>query len=332
MSPVSGGGCVEVDMRVLISGTCPAALNSNYDLLQQISCGFKQASLTDTAVEVQLVPLEHLLEAIDQWRPYATLLVGGLALDTIPLPIVRHVCERVHSRLVVWSLEDPYELDCMLRQGHWFDLVVTSDAASRFFYPGIWNVHHLPLASPDQSEPRSGQQLDVTKRWLFCGVPFQSRLRWLDALVKSCPEGLLIGPDWPSYPAPTRVSHQRIAPAVLRALYEAFPVTLVIGRDLNLANAAGVVPSTPGPRLFECAGVGGRQLVCGSGLEVTSYYEPGSEILVASSVEEALDHLSWAESNSAEIALLGQRAWRRTQSEHLYVHRAQQLLTWIRSL
>ena len=29
-------------MRVLISGTCPAALNSNYGLLREISAGFEQ--------------------------------------------------------------------------------------------------------------------------------------------------------------------------------------------------------------------------------------------------------------------------------------------------
>jgi spore maturation protein CgeB len=318
-------------MRVLISGTCPAALNSNYVLLRHIADGFERLSgTTGIILDVHLVPLEQLLDAIQQWRPSITLLVGGLALDTIPLPIVRHLCDQSGSCLAIWSLEDPYELDYMLRQGHWFDLVVTSDASSRCFYPGDWNVRHLPLASPDHSPPQSGYQLDLSRRWLFCGVPFDCRLQWLDPLVKASPHGLLIGPDWPDYPPPTRVCHQRITPVVLGALYAALPVTLVFGRDLNLANAAGVVPSTPGPRLFECAGVGGRQLVCGPGLELASYYEPGRELLVAQTLEEALEWLAWSEMHPEEIALLGERAWHRTQAEHLYVHRAQQLLRWIK--
>ena len=320
-------------MRLLISGTCPAALNSNYGLLREITRGFEQlAAANGAAVEVRLVSLEALPAAIGHWRPAATLLVGGLALDTIPLPLVRHGCDQVRSRLVFWSLEDPYELDCVLRQGHWFDLLLTSDAASRCFYPGDWTVQHLPLASADRPAPEPGQQLNHPARWLFCGVPFSSRLQWLDGLVQACPEGLLIGPDWPDYPAPTRVRHHRIAPAVLQGLYAALPLTLYLGRDLNLANAAGVMPSTPGPRLFECAGAGGRQLVCGAGLELERYYEPQQEVLVAATLEEALEQLAWAAAHPEVLAALGQRAWRRTQAEHLYRHRAGRLLSWLREL
>jgi spore maturation protein CgeB len=319
-------------MRLLISGTCPAALNSNYGLLWEITRGFEQLAAAGTAVEVRLVQLEDLPVVIRDWRPTATLLVGGLALDTIPLPLVRHVCDQVHSRLVFWSLEDPYELDCVLRQGHWFDLLITSDAASRCFYPGDWLVKHLPLASADRPLPLLGQLLNHPAQWLFCGVPFACRLHWLDGLVQACPEGLLIGPDWPEYPAPTQVRHQRIASEVLGALYASLPLTLYLGRDLNLANAAGVVPSTPGPRLFECAAAGGRQLVCGAGLELDQYYEPGQEVLVAATMEEAQDRLAWSASHPEDLASLGQRAWRRTQAEHLYRHRAKRLLTWIREL
>jgi spore maturation protein CgeB len=319
-------------MRLLISGTCPAALNSNYGLLKEIARGFKQLASHGAVVEVRLVTLEELPSSIRQWRPAVTLLVGGLALDTIPLPLVRHGCEQVRSQLVFWSLEDPYELDFVLRQGHWFDLLITSDAASRCFYPGDWAVQHLPLASADRPAPEPRQQLNHPALWLFCGVPFACRMDWLDDLMQAYPEGLVIGPDWPDYPAPTIVSHQRIASTVLAALYASMPLTLYLGRDLNLANAAGVVPSTPGPRLFECAGAGGRQLVCGAGLELARYYEPEQEVLVAATLEEALDRLAWAASHPEALAALGQRAWRRTQAEHLYRHRAERLLSWLREL
>ncbi|MFZ0407318.1 MAG: glycosyltransferase [Cyanobium sp.] len=259
-------------------------------------------------------------------------MVGGLALDTIPLPLVRHVCVQVGARLAFWSLEDPYELDFMLRHGHWIDLIVTTDAASLCFYPGDWTVRHLPLASQDQPESRPGQYVHHPARWLFCGMAFKNRLLWLDPLVQAYPEALLIGPDWPNYPPPTVVRHQRIAPVVLHTLYAALPLTLYLGRDLNLANAAGVMPSTPGPRLFECAGAGGRQLVCGAGLEVGRYYVPEQEILVANTVEAALDRLAWADAEPAALAVIGQRAWRRTQAHHLYRHRAERLLGWIREL
>jgi len=319
-------------MRVLICGTCAPALNSNYGLLQEITLGFEQLALSGAAVEACLVPLETLLDAIGSWRPGAVLLVGGLALDTIALPLVHHACAQVQARLVFWSIEDPYELDCMLRHGHWFDLILTSDYASRCFYPGHWQVRHLPLASPDRPAPGADQQLRHGARWLFCGVSFPTRLAWLNALVPAYPDGLLIGPDWPDYPPPTRVRRHRISAAVLQALYGALPLTLTLGRDLNLANAAGVVASTPGPRLFECAGVGGRQLVCGAGLELGCYYEPQREVLTAATLQEAVQQLEWAEANPGAMALLGERAWLRTQAEHLYRHRASRLLSWLRDL
>lgn len=319
-------------MRVLISGTCAAALNSNYGLLREITLGFDQLASSGAAVEARLVPLEELLEAIRCWRPRAVLLIGGLALDTIAPALVHHICAQVQARLVFWSVEDPYELDCVLRHGHWFDLILTTDYSSRCYYPGHWQVCHLPLASPDRPAPVPQQQLRHPARWLFCGVPFPNRLGWLDAFVPAYPSGLLIGPDWPNYPPPTRVKRERISATVLLALYSALPVTLTFGRDLNLANAAGVMPSTPGPRLFECAGVGGRQLVCGAGLELSWYYEPGREVLTASSPQEALQQFAWAEANPAQMVLLGERAWRRTQAEHLYRHRAHRLLSWLREL
>jgi len=93
-----------------------------------------------------------------------------------------------------------------------------------------------------------------------------------------------------------------------------------------------VVASTPGPRLFECAGVGGRQLVCGAGLELGCYYEPQREVLTAATLQEAVQQLEWAEANPGAMALLGERAWLRTQAEHLYRHRASRLLSWLRDL
>ena len=135
-----------------------------------------------------------------------------------------------------WSLEDPYELDCVVRQGAWFDLICTTDFSSKCFYPGDWRVEHLPLASPDMSAPQYGQRLSSAGHWFFCGVPFQNRITWIDAIRRTHPFGLLIGPDWPSYGRPTRVSNQRISREMLFTLYRSIPITLSIGRRHNLEN------------------------------------------------------------------------------------------------
>lgn len=319
-------------MRILISGTCPASLNSNYGLLKEIARGFDELSLVGASIEFQLVPLENLPLVIQHWRPTFTLLVGGLALCTIPLSMVRFLCHQVNSRLVFWSLEDPYEFDCVMRHGHLFDLLITSDAASRCFYPGDWKVKHLPLASRDRPLRDSANVLKHTASWFFCGVPFKTRLLWINSLVNACPEGLVIGPDWPDFSTPTRVCRDRIGSETLSQLYSCLPLTIYIGRDFNIANSPGVVPSTPGPRLFECAGSTGRQLFLGPGLELENYYEPDKEILVADTIEEVLDRLTWATSNPKAMADMAECAWRRTQAEHLYFHRAKQMLIWFQEL
>jgi len=313
-------------MRVLISGTCRPELNSNYGLIEAIAQGFKQLDGPD----VQLVQLGQLIPAIEHWRPHLTLLVGGLALETVPLAIVHHLCQRVASALVFWSLEDPYEIDHARQQGHWFDLICTTDFASRCFYPGHWRVEHLPLAAPPQPEPQGQQRLTPPGRWLFCGVPFPNRLTWIRAIQAARPAGLLLGPGWPCFAAPTQVGSQRVGLAVLRQLYGVMPITLYLGRVHNLANGAGVMASTPGPRLFEAAGFGGCQLVCGAGLETQLFYEPQTELLWADTPEQAIDQLLWAEAHPKAVNSIARNAWRRTQAEHLYRHRAQTLLGWIK--
>ena len=311
-------------MRVLISGTCAPALNSNYGLIEAITVGFQRLNESD----IKLVTIYQLPEAINDWKPDLTLLVGGLALETIPLSLIHYHSKNAKSRLIFWSLEDPYELDWVLQKGVYFDLICTTDFSSHCFYPGEWNIKHLPLASQDEPSPEPGKRIQPSDRWLFCGVPFRNRINWIEAIRRTHPDGLLIGPEWPKYKQPTRVSSKRISREMLLTLYRTMPITLSIGRRHDLANMAKISPSTPGPRLFEAAGCGAAQLVCDSGLEICCYYEPNKEFLWARNVDEASECLQRASKEPAMLELIGQRAWKRTQAEHLYSHRAKQIIKW----
>ena len=315
-------------MRILISGTCAPELNSNYGLIQAITNGFRKLN----EPEIHLAKVYQLPEIINDWKPNLTLLVGGLALETIPLALVHHLCRQVDSKFSFWSLEDPYELDWVLQKGAFFDLICTTDFSSSCFFPGDWRVEHLPLAAPDKPAPQASQQLQPPGRWFFCGVPFHNRINWIESLRRVHPNGLLIGPSWPNYKRPTRVSNRRISRKMLFTFYRTMPITLSIGRRHDLANSARVSPSTPGPRLFEAAGCGAAQLVCDSGLEMGCYYEPNHEYLWARNVDEAGEWLQRASKDQSMIDLIRHRAWKRTQNEHLYSHRASQIIKWVREL
>ena len=62
----------DVEMRDLISGTCAQALNSNYELIEAITCGFRKLN----GPEVQLVTVTQL-EKQSRWKPHLTLLMVG---------------------------------------------------------------------------------------------------------------------------------------------------------------------------------------------------------------------------------------------------------------
>ena len=314
-------------MRIIISGTCAPALNSNYGLIEAIAVGFRELDYP----EIKLVTISQLLEAIDEFKPDATLLVGGLALETIPLSLVHHLCKQARSKLVLWSLEDPYEFDWVLQKGGYFDLICTTDFSSSCFYPGEWNIQHLPLAAPNEPPPQQGKLIHSI-RWMFCGVPFKNRINWVEVIRNVHPTGLLIGPDWPNFGQPTRVTNRRISREMLLTLYRVMPITLSIGRRHDLANSSRIVASTPGPRLFEAAGCGAPQLVCESGLEVANYYEPCSEFLWARNAEDVSECFESISKDRYSLYQIGERAWKRTQADHLYSHRAKQIIKWIGDL
>lgn len=312
-------------MKVLICGTCPPHLNSNYNLIQYAFAGFLALNTHD----VKLVELFELIRAISEWKPDTVLLLGGLALKTIPLHIIRHLCNYNNAQLALWSWEDPYEIDYVVNHGHHLDLICTNDFSSLWFYPAQWNLRHLPLGAIDQPSPEPGLNLSNDKGWLFCGVPFSNRRDWIQAIHRKTPEGLLIGPDWPKYQKPTITRNERISPSILHALYVLMPAVIYLGRDLNLANNSKVIPSTPGPRLFEAAGCGSCQIACGTAMEAMQYFEPEVEMLFAETPAEAVEQIERAKIDDSLREKVSLNAWKRAQSEHLYQHRAAKIIHWL---
>lgn len=322
-------------LKVWVAGSCPPELNSNYGLLTAITEGFEQAlarSPDFSFGNAQLIPFSELHEAVSQGSPDILLLVGGLALPLIDLTGLANICQRKGIRMVFWSLEDPYEIDCLESQIHWFDMVCTSDYASSLVLPPSPPIRHLPLATRASQRPAELVGCEALGQWLFCGVPFRVRQHWIHAMSKAAFHGLVIGPGWHSLGSRIRVVNQRITPTVLHALYSLLPVTLMLGRDLNLHNVRNLSASTPGPRLFECAGVGGRQLVCGGGLEACMYYSPEEEILIAETPAEAIEKIQVLQQNKRMAASLSLNAWHRTQNEHLYYHRAKTMIGYLQDL
>jgi spore maturation protein CgeB len=127
-------------------------------------------------------------------------------------------------------------------------------------------------------------------------------------------------PDFPWLSNLFFVRH--LPPADHPAFYGSSPLTLNVTRA-----AMAAMGYCPSGRLFEAAACGTAVLSdTWEGLD--EFFEPGKEILVASSTEEALDALALS---PEEIARIGAAARERTLAEHTAERRARQLVDLLES-
>lgn len=113
---------------------------------------------------------------------------------------------------------------------------------------------------------------------------------------------------------------QHVAPAEHAAFYCSSRLTLNVTRAPMVAR--GYCPSG---RLFEAAACG-IPVVTDSWNGLTDFFEPGSEILVAFSTDDAMDAL---ETSDQELARIARAARERTLAEHTADRRASQLVAAI---
>jgi spore maturation protein CgeB len=123
--------------------------------------------------------------------------------------------------------------------------------------------------------------------------------------------------DWP--PNVQRITH--IEPKHHREFYNAQRFTLNVTRADMIR--AGYSPSV---RLFEAAACG-TPIISDEWPGLGEFFEPGREILIASTTEDVMEILrEMPESDAREI---GRRARERVLAEHTAAHRAAELVAYI---
>jgi spore maturation protein CgeB len=78
-------------------------------------------------------------------------------------------------------------------------------------------------------------------------------------------------------------------------------------------------------RPFELAMMGAC-IVCNPYCGIERWFEPGREIVVVGSAEEAIDRYRFLIAHDAERRAMGEAARRRALAEHTFRHRASQLV------
>lgn len=253
-----------------------------FDCKQRNPLGFLARLVADTLAAAPGIESCRLAGAWDIGRTLAArhhdiiLIFGGEQLTRDLVQACRARCDR----LLLWTTEDPYELDQILPLSDAFDHVFSNDAAAARLYP---RGSYLPLGYPDALAARLAalpKRLDFV--YLGRGWPNRTDLlaRVLDAteglrrIVRvtdpvgavAARPGVTVGPNLPYTSYLTQIASARTC--------------LIVGRNhsTNPGPHSRARSVSPPPRFFECLGLGVTPLVLGEGFEPAERLAPAGAV------------------------------------------------------
>jgi len=308
--------------KILVSGASPDNQNRNVVLRQYVTEGFAQLP---QVVQALAAPLEFAAERAGEFQPDVVVCFGSCMPDDAEYARLRRYCTQTGAPMVFWLHDDPYEFDYNYKIRDVADIVFSNDRWCAEHYPHPF-ARHLPLAASQQAHWRP-VRADKDISIFFCGVAFANRKRLLGDLRKTLQahDAMILGDGWPS--EFSFCSNRRLPNDQLSDHYSRSWVTLNMGRDFNYANDRfKLEPSTPGPRTFEAAMAGTTQAFFVESLEITEYYQSGSEILLYNSAAEFARLMEQVLSDRSGCMRIAEAAQRRTIAEHTYQARARHIL------
>lgn len=273
------------------------------------------------------VETTYLSEARREIHRCDAVLLVGSALDRRLVPLSSE-CRKNRRPLVFWATDDPYEIDLNLEHLDLIDLIWTNDRASLMVYPKD-KSDHLPLAADPDEHIRSTLTND-SEYWYdasFVGVEFPNRRSIIEELAPTLRrlKSAVIGPNWSideSYVMRRRVSNREAANIANHSR-----VVLNLARRHNLANALGIIASTPGPRTFETGGCGTVQIASPEIPEIEEYYAVSAELELAATLSEMKTMIEELVHDSTRRKKTADAAREKTKRSHLYDHRVAKILS-----
>ncbi|MFM0203796.1 glycosyltransferase [Paraburkholderia fungorum] len=309
-------------MRVLVCGASPDSVNNNAVLRGYVGEGFR--SLAQVSA-VRICSLESAEQTARDFEPHLILVFGSCMPSTSHYLGLKEVALDTGACLAFWLHDDPYEFDFSYKIIPLADVIFSNDRWTATHYAHL-HVHHLPLAADPAAHVREWNP-DKARDVFFCGVGFPNRV----ALLRDCAQALssfkvaVVGSEWPS--DMPFAQNQRVPNAELPDWCASSLVTLNLGRRFNLANSRfNLEASTPGPRTFEAAAAGTVQCFFVEGLEIESYYEEGSEILLFDTPLELRQHVEMMLDDRPRAQAIATASRERTLRDHTYANRAARIL------
>ena len=309
---------------LIVSGS-PDAINTNAYLRTYLADGFRSAR---PDFEVRAVCFEAGAAVARDWKPSLAVVFGSILPDLCDFGPLAETSVRNRCPLVFWLHDDPYEFDANYRMFDIADAIFTNDKSALIHYPPNLKVFHLPMAACEFAHRRTPNERSLP-HWFFCGYAFDNRKRFVEKAIELLPHATatVVGPGWKTLPLP-QTTDINIPNVILPDYYMNAWAVLSIGRDLDLANQIRMIKaSSPGPRIFEAAMASAAQVCVADGVEITDYFNPGSEILLADDPQEFAEIVTGLMRNQAMSLSIGNAARERARSEHTYRHRALTILS-----
>lgn len=242
--------------------------------------------------------------------------------------------DSVPCHKVLWSMEEPYEIDLTVSLLSHFYYVVSQDFSSvtwlkKHYDKGIFLPHSF---NPKVHRPIETVPYEYRSDLFFCGNAYPERIRFFEEVADFLKDYLVtivgVGYRGMAGYGNQRIVHQHISTEEMVKYINGAKINLNLHRlhGMDMNNSQGVEFSSPNNRFFELAGIGACQLVDASRkYEIPRYFEK-DELAVFENPEEFKLTVNWL-MNSTEIRKkIGEKARKRALKEHTYEHRLNKTL------
>ena len=315
--------------------------NNNFHLTRAVEKAFNL--LPDT--EAVIAHPDTLGFFLRTFRPSAVLAFGGEAITPETLGELAPSKERSAVPWVLWTTEDPFELEVTVPIAAFFDMVLTSDKGSLTSYAAHANSHYMPLAAdPDvHFYPVQTRTELLVQDLIFVGTAWPNRVAFLTELGEQTRRygfrTRFLVPTNPSIPKKDldKIGQPferevRLAPKDLAAMQNQCVFSLTLLREFSRHSPRKPRPQTsPTNRFFETSLAGTGHLFVSDTMDILSFYpEVKEHVLQPHGVKEIVQALLEARKNPEWRNRSAQTLQDFAMESHLYLHRARAILELLR--
>lgn len=305
--------------------------NNNFHLILAL----RQAFLLVPNVESQLASSDSIGLHLKEFRPDIVLVFGGESLSEDHLRLIKQ--ESV--KWVLWTTEDPFEIERNKRIAKYFDVVFTSDYASRALYDHP-QCRYLPLAGDRKlfCRPVIGEPEQLRYDLVFIGTAWPNRSEFLADLIKRVREyGLrsrfvlptnqyIPANSWEQIPLHSFERNFRLSPEDMATLQNRSNFALTLFRDFS-SDGQARSQTSPTNRFYETALAGTAQIVVSDEIDILNFYpDLEGSVNQCQTSREVVEVLLQAKASLERRNRQAHQIQKFVLDKHLYENRVKEIL------